>query len=90
MKITFDLKDYVVAQILLPDLGKWQVAGSFDTFDEALQVANRDRGQIVVHIPEAWRLSDGSVFVFDMDVAVKRVEEERRKQQIVRPVTVGN
>ena len=72
MNIRFDLKDYVVIQLLLPDLGKWGFVRDFDSLDEALRAADRSKGQLVVHVPKDARMQDGAMFVLDTETVLAR------------------
>jgi hypothetical protein len=67
MKINFNLKEYVVLQMLLPDMTKYGFLGDYDRLEEALQAADRSRGQLVVRIPQDARMPDGGLFEIDSD-----------------------
>jgi hypothetical protein len=67
MKINFNLKEYVVLQMPLPDMSRYIFLGDYDRLEEAMQAAHRDRGQLVVRIPAEFRLPDGGLFEVDSD-----------------------
>ncbi len=65
MHLRMELKKYVVVQLQLPNVWMWAMVNDTDSLEEALLMANREQGQIVLEVPDGARMADGSNFVFN-------------------------
>jgi hypothetical protein len=65
MNLRLEFKKYVVLGMKLPNVGEFYFVGDADKLEDALVMADRQKGILVFEVPADARLADGANFQLD-------------------------